>query len=405
MLGICAKATAAQTRQLIEGKLVELDREPRSVQVIIGEDSRLYLVDDTGVIKASEATEGTENDHVQTNYELCDNEHDDSIESLRSVLREARLENERLQSKLSTRNDELERVCNERDQLKNDKAELKARSEGSLEEIERLKAALSSQTEKAKRFWRLRCEQMLAHDKLIEAKEGEIASLHARLAALRTQNSRAADSHLTVETAQQDSVNEFAVPTSRQLDTSTVQPSRKGKAPPVDLFTGESSDVLWEDWLPTLEWTATWNNWTESEKLLQLAGHLRGKAAQEWALLGTSDKATFTSATRALGGRLDRGGKALAAQEFRHTVQRSSEIVSDFILRLEQTFRRAYGRENMSAETRDTLLYGQLQEGLTYTLVKSPAVSGARSYSELCLAARNEERRLTELHRRQHYQQ
>ena len=59
----------------------------------------------------------------------------------------------------------------------------------------------------------------------------------------------------------------------------------------------------------------------------------------------------------------------------------------------------------MSAEIRDTLLYGQLQEGLLYTLVKSPAVSGARSYSELCLAARNKERRLAELHQRQLYQQ
>ena len=39
MLGICAKATAAQTRQLIEGKLVELDHEPQSVQVTVGEDS------------------------------------------------------------------------------------------------------------------------------------------------------------------------------------------------------------------------------------------------------------------------------------------------------------------------------------------------------------------------------
>ena len=46
--------------------------------------------------------------------------------------------------------------------------------------------ALSSQTEKAKRFWRLRCEQMLAHDELIEAKENEIVSLHAQLAASRT---------------------------------------------------------------------------------------------------------------------------------------------------------------------------------------------------------------------------
>jgi len=46
---------------------------------------------------------------------------------------------------------------------------------------------------------------------------------------------------------------------------------------------------------------------------------------------------------------------------------------------LEQTFRRAYGKEKMSLETRDTLLYGQLQEGLKYTLVESPAVTGARN--------------------------
>ena len=66
MLGICAKVTAAQTRQLIKGKLVELDHEPRSVQVIVGEDSRLYLVDDTGVIESSEAMKGTGSDPVQT---------------------------------------------------------------------------------------------------------------------------------------------------------------------------------------------------------------------------------------------------------------------------------------------------------------------------------------------------
>ena len=63
MLGICAKATTAQTRQLIEGKLVELDHEPQSVQVTVGEDLRLYLVDDTGVIKSNEAMKGTGSDH------------------------------------------------------------------------------------------------------------------------------------------------------------------------------------------------------------------------------------------------------------------------------------------------------------------------------------------------------
>ena len=55
----------------------------------------------------------------------------------------------------------------------------------------------------------------------------------------------------------------------------------------------------------------------------------------------------------------------------------------------------------MSSETRDTLLHGQLQEGLLYELMSAPAVSGAQRYRELCLAARNEEKRLQELKRRQ----
>ena len=88
----------------------------------------------------------------------------------------------------------------------------------------------------------------------------------------------------------------------------------------MDLFT-DQSDVLWEDWLPTFELAAAWNNWTAEEKLWQLAGHLRGNASQEWTLLSGTDKLSFASATRCLSKRLDRGTKALAAQEFRHSAQ------------------------------------------------------------------------------------
>ena len=101
--------------------------------------------------------------------------------------------------------------------------------------------------------------------------------------------------------------------------------------------------------------------------------------------------------------RLDPGIKALAAQDFRHTVQSPKESVSDFIRRLEQVFRRAYGKEQMSTETRDTLLHGQLQEGLSDALIRAPAVSGALTYQELCVAAKNEERRQTDLSRRHQY--
>ena len=58
----------------------------------------------------------------------------------------------------------------------------------------------------------------------------------------------------------------------------------------------------------------------------------------------------------------------------------------------------------MSPETRDALLYGQLQEGLQYRLMEAPAVSGAADYQALCLAAKSEEKRLAELKKRRQYQ-
>ena len=130
--------------------------------------------------------------------------------------------------------------------------------------------------------------------------------------------------------------------------------TRVGKAPLIDTFTGENSDVLWEDWLPTFERATHWNYWSEDEKLLQLAWYLRKKALQEWNLLSGTQKSSFSVATEEMQNRLDPGSKALAVQDFRHMVQSFKESVSDFIRRLEQVFCRAYGKERMSAETRVT---------------------------------------------------
>ena len=62
---------------------------------------------------------------------------------------------------------------------------------------------------------------------------------------------------------------------------------------------------------------------------------------------------------------LDQGTKVLAAQDFRHTVQKEHEKVADFVRRLERVFHIAYGRDAMSKDTRAAFLYGQLQEGFT----------------------------------------
>ena len=63
----------------------------------------------------------------------------------------------------------------------------------------------------------------------------------------------------------------------------------------------------------------------------------------------------------------------------------------------------AYGQDGISAETRDALLLSQMQEGLKYELMASPAVSGAAAYKQLCLAARNEEKRLIDLEKRRKF--
>ena len=101
--------------------------------------------------------------------------------------------------------------------------------------------------------------------------------------------------------------------------------------------------------------------------------------------------------------RLDPSSRALAAQDFRHASQQGGESVADFIRRLEQLFKLAYGRDGMSDETRGTVLHGQLQEGLRYDIMKAPAVAGSHGYKELCLASRNEEKRLAELAKRRQY--
>ena len=86
-----------------------------------------------------------------------------------------------------------------------------------------------------------------------------------------------------------------------------------------------------------------------------------------------------------------------------HTAQQEGESVSNFVRRLERTFHVAYGRDRMSSEMKEAILYGQLQEGLSLELFWGPAVLGALGYKELCVAAKGKVRRLSELKKHQAY--
>ena len=148
---------------------------------------------------------------------------------------------------------------------------------------------------------------------------------------------------------------------------------------------------------------AVWNGWSDEETLIQLAGHLRGKALQEWNLLRSGKKTSLKCATSALRQRIDPHNQVLAATDFRHALQLEGESVADYVRRIERLFQIAYGGDSLSSETKDIMLHSQLHGGLRYDLMRSPAVSGAQSYQKLCLAARQEEKRVAELKRRQQY--
>ena len=177
---------------------------------------------------------------------------------------------------------------------------------------------------------------------------------------------------------------------------------RRGKAPPEDTFTEEEAGTRPDDWLPILQRAANWNGWTLDDLLIQLAGHLKERALQEWNLLSADEK-SYEGAVITLRNKLDHDSKIMAAQDFRHASQEEMEKTGDFIRRLERLFKVAYGHDNLSVETRNAFLYGRLQEGLRYRLMEVPTVSGALDYQALCLAVKAEEKCLAELTKHQQY--
>ena len=371
-LELPGRASLEETRQIIEGKLMELQYQPQNVQVIVqgkNDGAAMFLVNETGVIKCIESCD--ESAHV------LDNQNGNARGAPQAFERE-QWEDDDASSEATL----------ELKQAKVKIASLETELRDAMKDLTSVKALLAKEKEKSKRLWQQSCERYLTHEDEMGKKDIEIEELREQVTQLLHPTS--------------------ARPLSRTSSVASVVqdvgrppvPLRIGKAPPVDPYTGEDPEVWWEDWLPTFERAASWNKWTDEEKVIQLAGHLRQKALLEWNLIDVTDRDVYERACKQMQARLDLGGKAVAAQDFRHTVQGETELVADFVRQLERVFRRAYGRDRMSTETKETLLYGQLHEGLRYSLMKAPAVSGANTYQELGGAAKSEERCQRELIKR-----
>ena len=420
-LGLPVGAGAEETRQLVEGHLISIGKEPGLVQVLVQDSRRvtqklrLYLVDQAGVFAEAGSTEECPRESGASSSEL---------EEMRSQLTNTHAQLDELQRQLHTI-------------------------------VDSHQAELQMERDRVKQLWKQMCDRVQKLDSALAEKDEIIEELNQQLAGATRDPSqervrvRDAEEHAASRNLQlpredpQDSVypppseyslspscsllsipnaldaqlhtSHFAGRRQRERQTSdriggqqreqqtTSTHRRRGKAPPVEQFTGENPEELLDDWLPTLERAGEWNGWSRDELLMQMAGHLRSRALQEWNLLSREEKSDWDTAVVSLKSRLEPRDRALAAQDFRHATQKKSESVADYIRRIERAFQLAYGRDAMSRETRAMILFTQLQEGLLYRLLESPAVSGAKSYTELNLAAKNEEKRQIELEKRREY--
>ena len=330
-----------QIRQLIKGKLQE-ERQVTNIQVVVQETStvsvRLSLLDKNEVF------------HDATPYQK------ESVkleppeqEQLALKLAEIEQKNEELEAAMLQLQEQL---AEQKEITKQLSEQLHtATTESPTTEIETLKTELKREKEKSKRMWKRNCEQASEQENPLAKKDEEIMELKTKLAGHRS-HSRTPSIHSVA--------SEFG--DSRHLPERVGR--HRGKAPPVDNFTGEDPKLRFEDWLPALERAVRWNEWSNEETLIQLAGHLHGRVLQEWNLLEDKDKENYNGAVNALKDVLGPGSKVLAVQDFQHTTQEEGESVAAFVCRLERTFRIAYSGDKLSTETRGAFLYGQLQEGL-----------------------------------------
>ncbi len=175
-------------------------------------------------------------------------------------------------------------------------------------EVTRLHAALAAERERAKELWRMSCVQISEFDAVLTEKEEEVESPKEDLEHFCT----CSHTPFVPSSPVREHGAEGGV-----LASSRSYP-RRGKAPPVEVFTGEDPETRLEDWLSALQRTARWNGWTPDEILIQLVEHLKGRAKQEWNLVQESDKETYKKAVAALRGCLHPGNKVVAAQDFRY---------------------------------------------------------------------------------------
>ena len=126
-------------------------------------------------------------------------------------------------------------------------------------EVEALCSQLKKEKERAKKLWALSCKQAMEQEELLVAKELEVEDLRARLeesVCQAEEGSRAGgSSHAGGGGMEGSSLEEEEEYDHHSVETShhslrpiTCATPRKGKAPPIDPYTGESPEKRFDDY-------------------------------------------------------------------------------------------------------------------------------------------------------------
>ena len=207
-LEIPSMSSGDELRTMIEGKLGDLGHDPRNSQVMLQEAEtgvNIGLQDAAGVFLIVKPLVADLGKHDDPPGETVDGTGDETgvVDELRAALREA----------------QEEQVVRDR-------------------EIARLHEQLEKEKERYKKLWSLNCAQLAEFDGTISAKDEEIERLKSRLHSVSDESSLPRGSPLR---------------TPLEGETEDILPAhQRGRAPPVEMFSGEDGENTLDDWLPAL---------------------------------------------------------------------------------------------------------------------------------------------------------
>ena len=185
------KRTVEETRLIIEGKLTEMGREPRNVQVCVSEpdsgSEKVSLRDARGVFVDTQyrlpETSGVEESEeaVDTGLEHRDGDARERTSSGGTSVDAGEAADATELTELQAQNEELV-ITN--DQLTVTNNGLTVQVSELEREVSRLNEEWKRENERVNEMWRMNCAQLSGFDEAITAKDAEISRLQAKIAEL-----------------------------------------------------------------------------------------------------------------------------------------------------------------------------------------------------------------------------